>query len=100
MENIVQKITQPKWRKTEKEVTKICDETDKKVSLPSGNRVNQVLLENKSALVTTVDSKLLRKVRMTLLNLQNRGQTDLEASVRYDWFSFDKVLKGSIVRNS
>ena len=74
---------------------------DKKyISLSSGNRFNQVLLENKSALVTTVDSKLLRKVRMTLLNLQNRGQTDLEASVRYDWFSFDKVLKGSIVRNS
>ena len=81
-------------------VTKLCDELGKQVSLPNGNRVNQVLLENKSALVTTVDSKLLRKVRMTLLNLQNRGQTDLEASVRYDWFSFDKVLKGSIVRNS
>ena len=74
---------------------------DKKyISLSSGNRFNQVLLENKSALVTTVDSKLLRKAKMTLLNLQNRGQTDLEASVRYDWFSFDKVLKGSIVRNS
>lgn len=26
MENIVQKITQPKWRKTKNEVTKICDE--------------------------------------------------------------------------
>ena len=46
--------------------------------------IKQVLQENKSTLVTAVDSKLVWKVRMTLLNPRNRGQTDFTATVRYD----------------
>ena len=37
MENIVQKITQPKWQKNKNEVTKICDKPDSRSEL-SKNR--------------------------------------------------------------
>ena len=37
MENIVQKIMQPKWRKTKNEVTKVCDEPGSRSEL-SKNR--------------------------------------------------------------